>query len=248
VDGVAARFAPGDVLRMLHLLQEAEGGLRRSANARLHLESLLLRYALLDRTVDLQEVLEALGGPAGSPGGPGTPRTVARGAPAREGRASSPPVMRDAPAAAPPPAPPGRTSPGGGLPQDAAALRARWPEVVEAVRGRRPLVAAALEHATPATMDGSEVRLLISDSDVHSEGLERSRGEVEAGLRAVFGAELRVRYIPATGPDAAGTGVPGTGSQRLDQRTDRGERLKAYRAKDQALDAMVEGLDLELLD
>jgi len=119
---------------------------------------------------------------------------------------------------------------------------------VEAVRGRRPLVAAALEHATPATVEGSEVRLLVSDSDVHSEGLERSRGEVEAGLRAVFGAGLRVRYIPATGSEAAGTANRGGGPQRLDQRADRGERLRAYRAKDQALDAMADALDLELLD
>jgi hypothetical protein len=156
--------------------------------------------------------------------------------------------MRDAPSAPARAPSSGGTGPRDGPPPDAAALQARWPEVVEAVRGRRPLVAAALEHATPATVEGSEVRLLISDSDVHTEGLERSRGEVEGGLRAVFGAALRVRYIPATGPEEAGAGDRSTGSQRLDQRTDRGERLKAYRAKDQALDAMAEALDLELLD
>jgi DNA polymerase III subunit gamma/tau len=250
VDAVAGRFAPGDVLRMLHLLQEAEGGLRRSANARLHLESLLLRYALLDRTVDLREVLDALGGP-----GPGAPRPTPPPAPSREGRTARPPVMRDAPAArapapAPGAAPPSSGSSGaGGPPPDADALRARWPEVVETVRSRRPLVAAALEHATPAAVEGSEVRLVLSDSGVHSEGLERSRGEVEAGLRAVFGADLRVRYGPPTAGSGGGAG-PGKGAppQRLDQRTDRGERLKAYRAKDQALDAMADALDLELLD
>jgi DNA polymerase-3 subunit gamma/tau len=247
VDAVAGQFAPGDVLRMLHLLQEAEGGLRRSANARLHLESLLLRYALLDRTVDLQEVLEALGGGAG-PRNPGSPRSTPPAPPARDGRASRPQVLRDTPAVVADAPPLGTPAAGTGPPPDAAALQARWAEVVEAVRGRRPLVAAALEHATPATVEGSEVRLLVSDSDVHSEGLERSRGEVEAGLRAVFGAELRVRYIPATGSEAAGTANRGGGPQRLDQRADRGERLRAYRAKDQALDAMADALDLELLD
>jgi len=244
VDGVAGRFAPGDVLRMLHLLQEAEGGLRRSANARLHLESLLLRYALLDRTVDLRDVLDALGGGAG-PRDPGGPRSTPP-AP-RDPRASRPPVMRDTAVPAPDAASPGRPAPGGS-PPDAAALQARWAEVVEAVRARRPLVAAALEHATPATVEGPEVRLLVSDSDVHSEGLDRSRAEVEAGLRAVFGADLRVRYVAATGPEAPGTGGRGGSPPRLDQRTDRGERLKAYRAKDQALDALADALDLELLD
>jgi DNA polymerase-3 subunit gamma/tau len=252
VEAVAGQFAPGDVLRMLHLLQEAEGGLRRSANARLHLESLLLRYALLDRTVDLREVLDALGGAA-----PGAPASTPAPAPAREGRASRPPVMRDVPAA-PPRAPTRARRPGPDAPEptgtaapppDADTLQARWPEVVEAVRGRRPLVAAALEHATPAAVDGAEVRLLVSDSDVHTEGLERSRGEVEAGLRAVFGADLRVRYLPAQHGSSGAAGVePPPPPQRLDQRTDRGERLKAYRAKDQALDAMADALDLELLD
>jgi len=252
VDAVAGQFAPGDVLRMLHLLQEAEGGLRRSANARLHLESLLLRYALLDRTVDLKEVLDALG--SGGPGGQGAPRPVPPAPPGREGRGSRPPVLREAPLTPErPPAPGGAkaagASMGGGPPPDAAALRARWPEVVEAVRSRRPLVAAALEHAAPAAVEGSEVRLLISDSGVHSEGLERSRGEVEAGLRAVFGADLKVRFAgPSNGAAGAAGTVRDVPSQRLDQRTDRGERLKAYRAKDQALDAMAEGLDLELLD
>jgi len=239
VDAVAGQFAPGDVLRMLHLLQEAEGGLRRSANARLHLESLLLRYALLDRTVDLKEVLDALG--RGSPGGQGAPPPTPPAPPGRESRGSRPPAPGGAKAAGVPA--------GGGPPPDAATLRARWPEVVEAVRSRRPLVAAALEHAAPAAVEGSEVRLLISDSDVHSEGLERSRGEVEAGLRAVFGADLKVRYTaPPTGSQGAAGAERDVPPQRLDQRTDRGERLRAYRAKDQALDAMAEGLDLELLD
>jgi hypothetical protein len=118
--------------------------------------------------------------------------------------------------------------------------------VVEVIRGRRPLVAAALEHAAPAGVDGSTVTLGVSDSDVHLEGLERSRAEVEAGLATVFGTGLRVAYRPAA---AGGEGEPKAAeSRRLDPQGDRGERLKAYRAKDQALDAMADALDLELLD
>jgi hypothetical protein len=125
-------------------------------------------------------------------------------------------------------------------------LRARWPEVVEAIRGRRPLVAAALEHATPAGVEGTTVTLGVSDSDVHLEGLERNRAEVETGLQTVFGARLRVAYRPAgAGTEAA---PPATETRRRDQQADRGERLKAYRAKDQALDTMADALDLELLD
>jgi DNA polymerase-3 subunit gamma/tau len=240
VDASAARLPVGDALRMLHLLQEAEAGIRRGANARLHVESLLLRFALLDRTVDLRDVLAALG-PAGWGAGPG-PAPAARpaaatGAPSRTRRGD---VMRDAAGTD------AATSPREGPPPDAVALRSRWTEVVEAIRGRRPLVAAALEHAAPVDVEGMTVTLGVSESEVHLEGLERSRAEVETGLAAVFGARLRVVYRPA-GPGAeaeARTAEP----RRLDPQGDRGERLRAYRAKDQALDAMADALDLELLD
>ena len=49
---------------MLRLLAENEMGIRRSVNPRLVVETLLLRWAMLDRIVDLQEVLE--GGRRGS--------------------------------------------------------------------------------------------------------------------------------------------------------------------------------------
>jgi hypothetical protein len=107
-------------------------------------------------------------------------------------------------------------------------------------------VAAALEHAVPAGVEGTAVTLGVSESDVHLEGLERNRAEVEKGLAAVFGIRLSVTYRPAGGTADAASGAPE--SKRLDQQSDRGERLKAYRAKDQALDAMAEALDLELLD
>jgi len=249
VDASADRLDVGDALRMLHLLQEAETGIRRGANARLHVESLLLRFVLLDRTVDLQDVLAALG-----PGGGGG-RDPRSGSPPPPAPAGAPPararrgdVMRDPappPAAGRRPSPPDVPAPGG-PPPDGAALRARWPEVVEAVRSRRPMVAAALEHASPAGVAETTVTLRVSESEVHLEGLERSRAEVEAGLSAVFGAALRVAYRAAeAGPEA--TPKPGE-ARRLDQQADRGERLKAYRAKDQALDAMADALDLELLD
>jgi hypothetical protein len=115
--------------------------------------------------------------------------------------------------------------------------------VIEAVRARRPVVGAALEHATPAALRGDELVLAVTDSAIHLEGLERNRAEVEAGLAAVFGARLRVSYGSAPGAPAR----PSQG-RRLDQQADRDQRLKAYRAKDQALDAIAEGLDLELLE
>src|SRR5512143_537393 len=54
-------FSPGDVLRILRALAEAEEPIRRAGNPRLVLETLLVRWALLDRTVDIAEVLRGEG-------------------------------------------------------------------------------------------------------------------------------------------------------------------------------------------
>src|SRR6266571_4100484 len=57
----APRLAPPDVVRLLTVLSEAEGQIRSSGNARLAVEVLLLRWAMMGRTVELGEVIEALG-------------------------------------------------------------------------------------------------------------------------------------------------------------------------------------------
>src|SRR5512134_809900 len=57
IEAEQARFEPGDVVRMLRLLAEEEQAIRRSGNPRLVVETLLLRWTLLDRVVDLEAVL-----------------------------------------------------------------------------------------------------------------------------------------------------------------------------------------------
>ena len=61
---LAPRLGPEDTVRMLKLLGDAEAGIRRSANPRIVLETLLLRWALMDRAVDLRAIL-AGGAPLG---------------------------------------------------------------------------------------------------------------------------------------------------------------------------------------
>jgi DNA polymerase-3 subunit gamma/tau len=83
----AARFAAGDLVRMLSAAAELEtnGSIRRSANARVLVEMLLLRLSYLDRTVNLEELLRALGGAPSPRGGAGSPPA----APAAGGTAST---------------------------------------------------------------------------------------------------------------------------------------------------------------
>ena len=55
-------FAAGDLLRMLSIATELEPRFRKSGQQQLLLEAMLVRFALLDRTVSLEAVLRGLGG------------------------------------------------------------------------------------------------------------------------------------------------------------------------------------------
>src|SRR2546425_6966496 len=56
----APQLPPADVVRLLTILSESEERLSRSANTRLLVEVLLLRWAMMDRTVELSDVIDAL--------------------------------------------------------------------------------------------------------------------------------------------------------------------------------------------
>ena len=101
-------FAPADILRMLSMLTGIEPQFRRSGQQQLLVEMLLVRFALLDRAVSIEEVLQSLGGETGG----GSARPVS--APPKRVNASQ--VTRDVPAdpVVSPPAPPLRVTPPGG--------------------------------------------------------------------------------------------------------------------------------------
>ncbi len=234
----AAAYTPGDVLRMLRLLGEAEENISRSPHARLHVETLLLQLALLDRTVELSDVLQALGGSRAAPA------IAAPTAPAAPAAASSAPrAAPSTPAPAPDPAAAGASA---GAPPASGPL-SRWADVVEAVGKQRRMLREALAHATPG-LEGDTLVLAVSGSEVHLQGLEEGRRAIEAAVRDVLGAPWRV--VVRSGEPAAGRGEPaeGQGPKRLNRDAERQERLKHYRGKDAALDAAADALDLELLD
>lgn len=95
-------FSAGDLLRMLQLLTGIEPQFRRSSQQQLLVEMLLVRFALLDRAVTIEEVLQAIGGVSSGPGG-GTAsgaRPVTR---PRAQQAEARPTTRTSPAQPPKP-------------------------------------------------------------------------------------------------------------------------------------------------
>ncbi len=69
VAAVRDRLPAGDLLRMLKLFAEGEPSIRRSGTPRLVVETMLLRWALMDRTVDLEAVIRGGQGGQGDQGG-----------------------------------------------------------------------------------------------------------------------------------------------------------------------------------
>ncbi|MBI1809950.1 MAG: DNA polymerase III subunit gamma/tau [Gemmatimonadetes bacterium] len=157
------KFTSGDLLRMLTLIVEIEPHFRRSGQPQMLLETLLVRFALLDRTLDLEEMLRGLGGaaPALPAGGGGTRRAAAEGA--RPGMLSdSGPQM--------PPVRAAGAAPGAGLPRPVDAGRS---QVIADTAGARANSASSVPgevHSRsdqPAEIPPPRVREGASGSRIH---------------------------------------------------------------------------------
>jgi DNA polymerase-3 subunit gamma/tau len=248
---VIARYkdalVPGDVLRMLKLLAESEASLRRSANARLVAETLLLRWVMLDRLVDLQAVLEG-----GAPPAPATPRAPApRPSPPA---APSPSPSRGAAPSAPsvaPPVPPEPTAP---TPSPAAvrglaftreALQGVWADIVAEARTEGPFLGQALAACELGDVAAPVIALRLADTDPGMAlTLERQKERLAGLLGRIVGTPVDLRLEGGDFQAPAAKARP----QRLSDQTLRADRLKGLRARDPALDAAADALDLEIVD
>jgi len=234
-----AVLQPGEVVRLLAVLADLELQLRQSGSLRLMVELLLLRWALMDRTVELGQVLEALGVGAGRPDG----QAAGRQATARpddqrttNGPLSPPSVV--APSGRPVVRPPD-TAPEKG-PLSFERLRTLWPQIVERARTTSPMLATLLGGIEVEAVEGSVVALRLSAANAgQAEGVEHKRDALArlVGEYVTEPVRVRVAVTPATGKTA-----------RLTPGEAHAERLRALRAKDPALNAAVEALDLELLE
>ncbi len=240
-------LAPGDALRMLKLLAESETTIRRGANTRLVVETLLLRWAMLDRIVDLQQVIEGrqagrrtggqeadrrTGGQAGSEG---AIPVSASTAPAIEAHLSAgAPVRRS------------------GSPAEftVAAIQAAWPDIVAAVReaavrGGRQFLGEAIATAEPVEVAAPWLTIRVPESSAwFVQPLQEQAPLVEEIVGQMVEAPVQLRVV-------AGPGAPPTAPEppkRMSEASIRADRLKRLRATDPALDTAADALDLEIVE
>jgi DNA polymerase-3 subunit gamma/tau len=255
------RLEAGDVLRMLRLLADHETGIRRSVSPRLVVETMLLRWAMMDRTVDLEEVIQAGrrgGGAAGTQGAEAGKRgsgEVKRETPTGQGTAApsvpkAPPARPEASGAqpsVPQPAPDIPASPPPRLPASPAldAISAAWPAMVMAVRAQSRFLGEAFAATEPAGLELPWLTVMMREPNpLFAERLLQEAGKVEEVLSRSLGQPVRLRVTGAEAPQGAGPGKP----KRMSEASLKAERLREFRSKDPALDTAADALDLEIVD
>jgi DNA polymerase-3 subunit gamma/tau len=254
-------FAAGDLLRMLSAITELEPRFRKSGQQQLLLEALLVRFALLDRTVTLEKVLQGLGGEGGGSAPEPAPRREPPGRepapPARRASAPEPASPATSPVRPPAPPPPAAAprkaadaaarkpsvEAGAAPPPDVTQLVARWEDLAAALRAAgRSVAATALEHSEPVAVNArGEVTIGLDEPNpIYEQALESVKGELVPMLQQWFAGVQRVS-VRATG----GSAPP---PARLTDEMVRSERLTALRRRDPVLGAAIDALDLDLVD
>jgi DNA polymerase-3 subunit gamma/tau len=233
---------------MLKLLTENEAAIRRSSNPRLVVETLLLRWTMLDRTVDLQQVLAGAPVPSGAPtasGGSAPGRRPSTPAPAKP--PAAPPTTGEAAGAPRPPSTPavGPIAPTG-VAAELPALREAWPGIVAEVRAGSRLLGEALAATAPSAVDTQWLTVTLAEpNSLFAENLQAQARTVEEVLRRATGQALRLRVTEAS----AGDGEPvAPRPRRLTDESLKADRLRIFRAKDATLDTAADALDLEIVD
>jgi DNA polymerase-3 subunit gamma/tau len=233
------QLTPGDVLRMLKLLADNETAVRRSGNPRLVVETLLLRWAMLDRIVDLEQVIGSGGTGASGPtdeGGRGAAEPVA-------------PPRRAAPKTDRAPAGPEASAAPSPLPLSVefsvASLRAAWPALVAAVRERKPFLGEAVATAEPADVEPPWLTVRLPESaGLFVQPLQEQAGLVEEIMSRAVGQPVRLRVVSGSPADTGAPAAP----KRMSEASIRADRLTNLRAKDPTLDTAAEALDLEIVE
>jgi DNA polymerase-3 subunit gamma/tau len=237
------RFSAPDLLRMLGAIAEIEPYYRKSSQQQLLLETLLVRFALLDRTVELEDLLRGIGDGGGARETASPPSKRAPDPPRPTMRRAEPPPM--APPLADVPAPAAKPAPRVAL--DLNVLCERWGEVVDRVRSAgRPMLVSALERALPVAVSaqGTITVQLEQPNEIFEKAIETGAAEVLSAVAGTFEGATKLMVRRVEQPAPAVTDAP----KRLTEDQARRERAQLLRKKDPALDAAIEELDLELLE
>jgi DNA polymerase-3 subunit gamma/tau len=262
------QWSASDLLRMLAALGELEPRIRKSGQPQLLIETLLVRFALLDRTVEIEDLLRGLAEGGGGRERGAEPGGVAADPRPREVSSSPRPGVQPPRSLQPPPADlplapprpttladvsrpvaavrPEREAPVAPLATlELARLTARWDDLIAHLRAEgRHLLATALEHALPVAVTAAgEVNIELTEpNEIHERAIENGRADVVTALGHWF-ADVRRVHLRKNAERAAATPP-----RRVTDEMVRSDRLTALRKRDPLLGAAIDTLDLDVVD
>jgi len=250
----ATAFGRGDLLRMLSDVAEldTEGRFRKSANPRTLLEALLLRWAHLDRTIELEDLLRGVAGEEPKTTRAQSPPDRADAQGVRQPRSDGPQRAESAGAkpmvaGSPPEQRAASLSPASGTAADPASGPAQ-----AALRSMpAPPGMAAFLRAGEIVEDRGDVVVLELPA---GPGFERLRGDptvfeaVRRGLSSELGRTVKVEVREHGGAGEPTAGGPGTGPARITPEKLKSDQLARLAESEPALGAAVREWDLELMD
>jgi DNA polymerase-3 subunit gamma/tau len=270
------RLASGDLLRMLSALGELEPRFRRSTQQQLLLETALVRFALLDRTVAIEDVLKGISGEGNAAPAPGAPRRSQPPAPGRPGmkattrRGSETPASvervtepRTSPArvespvhatpasqvAVEPAQPPAPRSP---APATTTSARVTASDL-NAVAGVWDDMVSGVRRDRPFIATLLEQALPISTTGNGVLVLQVDAPAVQEGLAAKSTEAVAIMGGWLTGLQKiqvrlAGDSMKAVPAPRMTAEMVRSDTLAALRKRDPLLNAAIDSLDLDLVD
>ena len=232
------RFTTGDLLRMLSGLAEldTDGRFRKSEQQRILIEVLLLKFAMLDRTIELERLIEAAGGEATEKPNPSSGsrgRSPERKSVRDEGVSSrAPPTEKKRKS---------EESGAGNSGDSQTRARAAWQESITGGAVLRPGQGIALRAAQVKELssDGTlwiSVAAKTPGSELLADLVTRRRLEEELSRR--LGSPIRIRVASEEEVQQPRVTEERSRQQRLDRLVD----------SDHGLRELVERLDLELID
>ena len=256
---MASQWRAGDLLRVLQLMADVEGRLRKSGQPQLVFETLLVRLTLLDRTLSLEEVLAGLGdvGPravtAPRAAAPVAARAALVDAPVRTTARQAPPAGKWAQAAPPsrvdetsaepaPAAAPVKTSASLSAVPEIHHIVDQWDTIISALKGRgRSMLAVLLERVQPTAVTAAGLLTIECDDPGDFPVVTDGLSQISDALRDAIPSITRLQVKPP--PD----GVPAA-RERVTTESVKQERVASLSKQDPVLGAAVEALDLELLE
>ncbi len=210
-------FEVEDLLRLIKIASDAENLIRRSSNARLHLEVALIKMIKMSKSVLISDLLsqfrEAKKKSSLTDSAPQSsvqPLRPVSPSDRQQQPAPPPPNIRPMPSS--PPASKMQQAPSSGKPQkvDAAsvgtphtppsigieAIEEKWVQVVNSVKKRRIALGSLLAEGWPTRVEGVNLELAFdSKNGFHISSVERQAAVIEEAIEEVYGARLKIRCV-----------------------------------------------------